>query len=104
MMAIVAPVSQKTVMSAPGPPVPGHDTHGGSQGAASSGGVWAAQPRQGRHQETRHSTPLRCSLCGLAAVLLCQLLTTSNTFENLFSSQFMELISLLSHTFSTAQT
>ena len=63
MMAIVAPVSQSDV--SPGSPVQaGHDTPGGSQGAASSGRVWAAQPRQGRHQETRHSTPLRCSLCG----------------------------------------
>lgn len=42
----------------PGSP-PGHDTPGGSQGAASTGsGVWAALPNQGRHQETRHSTRL----------------------------------------------
>ena len=38
--------------------VTGHDTPGGSQGAASPGsGVWAAQPSRGRHQETRRRQP-----------------------------------------------
>ena len=97
MMVIVAPVSQKTVMSAPGPRLVMILLVGVKVQPAQAAVCGRPCPTRADTKKPDTALSSELSLWAGAAVLLCQLLTTSNIFENLFSSQFMELISLLSH-------